>query len=177
MKNHTTLRKLNLAAAVTATLLVGSLSGNTHAAGAATAMLEVGATVQPNCTISTTAISFGDYDFIGTHASSGKTATGTVLTTCTKDSSPRITLGTGNNYDSTNGVRQMKRIGGADSFLAYGLYSDAEGATPWPSTGTGVATPTATGTQVSNTVYAKLPGAQNVGVGTYADSVVATVWF
>jgi spore coat protein U-like protein len=174
MKIITSFRKLNLVASIGATLVAVGVASTSSAVGTDTANLSVGATVVSNCTISTTAVAFGNYDYVVVNASTDVVATGTVKTTCTLDSSPTITLGDGANFDNTDG-RRMKRTSGADSYLAYDLYTTVAYSTRWG--GTGVATPTPTGGEVSNTVFAKLPAGQNKGVGVYADTVVATVTF
>lgn len=147
-------------------------------AGTATSNLAVSATVVANCLISTTALSFGNYDPISTHASNPLDSTGTVLTTCTTGSSPTITLGEGLNAgggsSAASPVRQLKDA--SDNLLGYQLYSDSNRSDVWDND-SGVAAPTPDGTQKSSTVYGRVAGGQNMPVGAYADTVVATVSF
>lgn len=145
-------------------------------AGTSTANLDVTATISANCTISTTAVAFGAYDPIVTNASAAKDATGTIVTTCTTGSSPTITLGQGANAatGSTAAV-PIRQMASGTNRLGYELYSEATRTTVWSNTG--VATPTASGTAQTNTVYGRIPGAQNKPTGSYSDVVVATVTF
>ncbi len=147
--------------------------------GSAQANLTCSASVSANCTISTSAVSFGSYDPVSANASSALTATGGVSVTCTTGASPVVTLAQGSNpgtgsHDGTP-LRQMSD--GAGDNLAYNLYQDSGHSTVWGNTsGTGQAA-TADGTSHTLTVYGSIAGGQNVPIGTYSDTVVATVSF
>jgi spore coat protein U-like protein len=61
--------------------------------------------------------------------------------------------------------------------LKYDLYSDSGRTTVWGNTaGTGK-THTGTGSSTDLTVYGTLPHGQNKSVGSYSDTVLATVTF
>jgi len=64
----------------------------------ATANLNISATVNKTCTITTTPVAFGIYDPVVTNASTPLDATGTVVVTCTKGAGTRIDLGNGGNF-------------------------------------------------------------------------------
>ena len=147
-------------------------------AATSTANLGVSATVLTNCTISTTAVAFGNYDPVGLNTATpagDKSATGTVVVACTKGA-------TGLRIDLDNGVglpaaRRMQGPG-AD-ILNYDLYVDAAHATRW---GTGAAA--GGGQTIANApskaartynVYGLLPGAQDITAGVYGDTVIATI--
>jgi spore coat protein U-like protein len=89
----------------------------------ATANLTVSATVAMN-----TAVAFGSYDPIVTHASTPLDGTGSVVVTCTKGAGTRIDLGLGAN--ASGSTRQM--AGGTDS-LVYELYQNTGRTTVWGS--------------------------------------------
>lgn len=149
-------------------------------AGTATSNLSVSASIAANCTISTTAVSFGTYDPVSANASTSLTANGAVSTTCTKGASATITLGQGSNPSSGSTaaapVRNMSDGGTTPSLMSYQLYSDS-GLTTVFDGSTGVAV-TGTGSAVSTTVYGKVPSGQTtLPAGTYTDTVVATVSF
>jgi spore coat protein U-like protein len=154
------------------------LSGQANAA-TATANLSVSATVAATCSISTTALGFGAYDPVGANNASPLDGTGTVVVTCTNGASAALTLGQGTNAGtgSTDAVpvRRMKDAAGA--FLTYSLYQDAGHATIWGNTPATSVAQTGSGTAASVTVYGRVPAGQNVGSGTYTDTVVATVTF
>jgi spore coat protein U-like protein len=157
--------------------LAFAYSGSSLAA-TETSDLGVSATVTANCTITTTAVSFGTYDPIVTHASDALESTGTVTTTCTNGAAATITLGQGANADtgSTDAAPVRRMISGTD-YLGYQLYSDSARTTVWGNDATTDVAVTGTGGAVDTTVYGSVPGGQNVPAGSYADTVVATVTF
>jgi spore coat protein U-like protein len=153
-------------------------------AGTATANLNVSASVAANCTIGTASVAFGTYDPIVAHATSPLDATGAVTITCTKGTATTITLGLG--ATPAGSTRQMTGTGG---LLAYELYQQP-GTTPgtacnyttptiWGTTGAEIYTPTAAPSKVARTynVCGRVPAGQDVGSGSYTDTVVATVNF
>jgi spore coat protein U-like protein len=165
---------------VGATALALGVSSGTQA-GSATANLTVQATVDANCTISTTAVDFGSYDPIVTNLATDLEAPagGKVTLLCTNGASATITLGQGANADTgsttANPARRLKH--GTTDYLSYTLYSDAGLSSEWGDTApTGVAH-TGTGATAEFDVYGVVPQAQNVPVGTYTDTVLATVTF
>jgi spore coat protein U-like protein len=148
-------------------------------AATATENLSVTAEVTANCTIATAPVAFGNYDPIVAHAATDLDATGTVTTTCTTGSTPIITLGQGANPTgaSTDAAPERQLASGTDR-LGYQLYQDAPGGTVWGNTaGTGIPPVAVNGTAQATTVFGRIPGGQNVPVGNYSDTVVATVDF
>ena len=170
------LRTLRLAA-VSAFVIGATTVGVEAYAGTATSNLSVGATVATNCTITTTAVTFGSYDPVSANAAADLDAAGAVNVNCTSGSAATITLGQGSNADtgSTDAapVRRMKDAG--TDYLTYQLYSDSGRSAVWENV-TGVSH-TGTGAAVAVSVYGRVTSAQNVPAGTYADTVVATVTF
>ena len=140
----------------------------------ATANLSISATVNGNCTITTSAVAFGSYDPVGTHAATPLDNTGGVTVTCTKGAGTRIDLGLGANASGST-----RRMQGPTDLLTYELYQDSARTTIWSSgAGSGLAIAVAPSiTPRSFTVYGRVPAAQNVGAGTYTDTVLATVNF
>jgi spore coat protein U-like protein len=170
-------RILRMAIATAAAL--GGLACMNSYAGQQTANLSVTATVSANCTISTTAVAFNEYDPIVANASSALDATGAVKVTCTVGSTPKIMLGQGAHAasGSTDAV-PLRRMNAGSSYLSYSLFSDAGRSTVWGNTdGTHVSPPPATGTIQTVDVYGRVAAGQNVPVGSYSDTVVATVTF
>ena len=95
-------------AGVTAIAAVLALAVPPRAAGT-TAVLGISASVTANCTISTTALSFGRYESLEANAATALNAAGTVSIACTKGAAPRITLDLGRNPNA--GKRYMALVG------------------------------------------------------------------
>lgn len=156
-------------------------------AGSSTQNLPVSASVAANCTISTNALAFGAYDPVVTNASTALNGSGSVAIACTKGSAPAITLGLGAN--NVGSVRNMKITGGGTDLLGYELYQPPNttpgtacsfpGTQVWGSSGAAIFTPTAPSSKASRTynVCGTVAAGQDVAVGSYQDTVVATVNF
>ena len=144
-------------------------------AATATANLSVTATVGAVCTITTTAVAFGAYDPVSANRSTDLAGTGAVNVACTKGASATIDLGNGSNFAS--GTRKMSN--GTDT-LSYALYKNTLRTQVW---GTGLAGGTTAAYTAADynvtaiTVYGTVPQAQNVSVGSYSDTVVATITY
>jgi spore coat protein U domain-containing protein, fimbrial subunit CupE1/2/3/6 len=140
----------------------------------ATANLSVTASVQNKCTITTSAVSFGTYDPVVDNATTPLDAQGAVILACTKGAAgTRIDLGQGAHF---SGARRMQA---GTEFLTYELYSDSGRATVWGAgSGSGVS-PTAAPSIAARSfpVYGRVAGGQDVAVGSYTDTVVATINF
>ena len=154
-------------------LAVLSLIATPMFAASATANLNVSASVSAVCTISTAAVAFGAYDPVVTNAAAALNGTGTVTVACTKGAAATIDLGNGSNL--SGGSRRM--TSGSD-FLNYALYKDAARTQVW---GTGMAGGStlaynaASKASTNLTVYGTVPANQDVTVGSYSDTVVATI--
>lgn len=167
----TTMRGLGAGAAAMG--ILGTLAMSQMALGAATqtASLSVTATVAAKCTIAApNTLAFGDYDPLVDHASSSLDSSATLSVACTKGAPDVwVGLGTGSNN------RQMSN--GSD-LLQYELYADAGRSSVWgDSSATGVSYSAASKAPQALTVYGRVPAGQDVGAGSYSDSVVATINF
>ena len=161
-----------------ALLLVASLSRDARAA-TATSNFTVTGNVVANCTISTAGITFS-YDPVVANAAANATATGTVTIACTKGSAPTIGLSAGANSAAAGSLTppapRAMRLAATANYLGYDIY--------WPGTATSWTTaapyvPSAPGSKAARTF--NMDGAafagQDVTVGTYTDTVTATVNF
>jgi spore coat protein U-like protein len=141
----------------------------------AAANLTVSANVSKNCTITTAPVNFGAYDPVAANATAPLDAIGTVTITCTKGAPAKVGLNAGSNSVGT--TRRM--TGGTTAFLNYELYKDSSHGTVWGDTiDTALDVPAAPNRNPRNfTVYGRVVAAQDATVGSYTDTVVATVNF
>jgi spore coat protein U-like protein len=116
-----TRRQITTGAVLAGTLMAVFVQNPATSAATATANLSVTATVTTNCTITTSAVAFGSYDPIVTHASANLDQNGSVTITCTKGAATTIALDLGNN--ASGSVRRMKDSG--TNYMAYELYQEA----------------------------------------------------
>jgi len=141
----------------------------------ASSSLTVSASVSKNCSITTAPVAFGTYDSVAVNATTPLDGIGTVTVTCTKGAPAKVGLGVGSNAQGT--TRRMSQ--GAAAYLTYELYKDTARATVWGDTAdTALDIPAAPNRNPrSFTVYGRVAQAQDAVVGTYIDTVVATVNF
>lgn len=126
------------------------------------------------CTITTTALSFGLYDPLGTSAND---STGTVTYRCAPpDRNVTIMLGAGN-----AGSFSPRRLSNGAEPLSYNLYRDAARSVTWGD-GTGgtsfyfIVDPP-NNQDVALTIYARVPASQDISAGSYTDSVSVVINF
>lgn len=139
------------------------------------ASLTVSATVSKNCTITTAPVTFGAYDPVAANATAPLDGTGTITVTCTKGAVATVGLNPGSNAQGT--TRRMSQ--GAAAYLTYELYKDSSHSTVWGDTlDTALDVPAAPNRNPRDfPVYGRVPQAQDASVGSYTDTVVATVNF
>jgi len=162
--------------AALATVFGISLSSLAVSAANETASLTVSATVTNNCTISTAALAFSQYDPVIANASADLDGTGRVTVACTKGATPNIGLGTGS---SASGSSRRLSDGSGVNYLTYDLFQDSSRSVAWTNAGSGLLTPVAATSKAARdfTVYGRISANQDVPAGSYTDSVVATVNF
>lgn len=160
-------------------------------ASGTTAVLGISASVAANCVISASALSFGQYESVLANATAPLNASGAVSIACTKGATPRISMDLGQNANA--GKRYMARVAatgpGGTGALNYELYQPPSptpgqacafpGTTFWGSSAGDSFTPGAPLSRVERTysVCGTIPPGQLVAMGSYADTVVATVNF
>ena len=145
------------------------------ALAAAGAALLIAAPARAACTASTVGVNFGAYD---PQAAGPDDSTGTVNIRCLIFDSlvDSVALGTG-----SSGTYFPRRMNGGAFNLAYNLYTTAGRTIVWGngSGGTQTVVPPNTTTFIfrdyAATVYGRIPALQNVGAGTYNDTIVVTV--
>jgi spore coat protein U-like protein len=159
------------AAAVCAAIAVPA----TALAATATSNLSVTSTVINNCTISTAALAFGNYDPVNVNAAAPLDSAGTVTIACTKGTSATIGLGLGANASGT--TRRM--TDGSGNFLVYEVYHEVAHTTVWGTAGAALLSPAAAPSKAARnfSVYGSVTANQDINAGNYTDTVVATVNF
>ncbi|HEX7479948.1 MAG TPA: spore coat U domain-containing protein [Polyangiales bacterium] len=164
---------------VAAALTIGLSCVCGHRASAtpiASVNLDVVASVNVACTIATVPVAFGIYDPVGVNAVTPLDTLGGVSVNCSAGGANiRVTLGQGTfpQPGSTN-INPLRRMGSGPGRLRYNLYSDAAHAAVWNNQ-TGVKTGKIFPVLMS--VYGRVPAAQIVPSGAYADNILATVTF
>lgn len=166
--------------------LVSFFLATAAAAGTGTSTLTAQTSVNTNCSVSTTGITFGNYDPLIVHKTTNlDISTAQITITCVKGTAPTIALGLGNN--ASGSTRRMIDAPSGD-FLNYELYQPS-GVNPgdacsfpgtvWGSAGANLFSATAAPNKNSRSyrVCATVFAGQNPSVGSYADVVVVTVNF
>jgi spore coat protein U-like protein len=121
------------------------------------------------CSVSASAMNFGNY------AGAATNATATLTITCSLNSSYNVSLGGGENLSGT--TRRM--AGPATSLIGFNLYSDAAHTTSWgDDTALGaVVSGTGSGSAQPLTVYGRTTAGALPVPGSYSDTVVVTVTY
>ncbi len=136
-----------------------------------TAPLRVVVTVVADCTVSAFTLDFGSYDPIDVNAVAPRDADAGMDVFCTKGTFARISLDNGTNYLAPS--RRMLAPSG--DLVNYQLYTSSARTTIWDTTNTVALTSTSKNVSMGFRIWGRIPAAQNVGVGAYADTIRATV--
>ena len=155
-------------------LLCAVLAATPASAATTSTTLNVSATVTANCTVSSSAVAFGNVNPL---SGSDVDASGGITVTCTNGTAWVASAGLGAGTGATFASRKM--TAGAN-LLNYSLYTDAGRTSVWGD-GTGsTATFSNTGSGLAQavTVYGRVPSGQStVPPGSYADTVSVTVTY
>jgi spore coat protein U-like protein len=120
--------------------------------------------------VSSSDLAFGNYSGSAVTASSG------ISLSCTAGLSIDIVLSAGTSPGATTSSRAMSGPNGAT--LAYSLYNDSALSSVWGLlSGTNSLTTITSGLLQSFTVYGKIPAGQIVAIGSYSDTVTATITY
>ncbi|MFN3944106.1 MAG: spore coat U domain-containing protein [Allosphingosinicella sp.] len=141
-------------------------------AQSANSSLPVSATVTANCTITTSAVSFGS---VNTLSGSNVDGTGGITVTCTNGTSWSASAGAGSGTGATLASRRMTS---GSNLLNYNLFTDAARTSIWGNgtSSTVALTGTGSGTAQNLTIYGRVASGQtSAPAGSYADTVSVTV--
>ena len=148
---------------------VGASTLNPAMALTATGTVNINATILASCSLIAPPIAFGTYS--GTL----KNQQGNISVTCTNGASYWISLGAGAGTGATVTTRKMTVVAGSAT-LSYSLYRDTNRTQVWGITnGTNTVTGIGNGLSQNITVYGQMPASQPLTVGTYNDTVTATI--
>jgi spore coat protein U-like protein len=142
----------------------------TSSRGTAAAIVPVVVNALALCLVSSTSMAFGTY------GAAAVTSSSTISLTCTANVPFEIALNAGTTTGATASARKMAGPNGGR--LSYGLYSDAALSQSWGTTsGTDTLNGIATGLFQSIPVYGQIPRNQIVPIGSYSDTITATVTY
>jgi len=154
---------------------VAALAATPATAATTTSSLEVSATVSASCSVSTTAVGFGD---VAVLSGANDDATGGLSVTCTNGTAWSASANAGSGTGATLTDRKMTS---GTNLLSYDLYTDSGRTIIWgdgADATTGKISGTGTGSAQANTIYGRVPSGQNTAaVGSYADTVTVTVTY
>ena len=173
--------------------LTGAAAGTASAATAVSGSMAISAQVIDKCTISTSALSFGNYDGQTANLSTILTATATLTTACAKSLSTTqfIGLNGGTTLGGTMIARKMAGTSGNTDKLNYSLNQPTANTplSPCKAVGTGTNWDDGTANKfllpantvgLSTRIYTvcgEVAAGQNIQADTYSDSVIATINF
>jgi spore coat protein U domain-containing protein, fimbrial subunit CupE1/2/3/6 len=134
--------------------------------------IAVGLTIEDECTISTPGLDFGTHGVLESNIETQ----GDISIECTKGTAYAIALDAGVN---ASGVVANRAMNSGTDKIGYQLYSDSGFSSVWGDTfgTTTVGSASATGDAETHTVYARVPIQTSQPIGTYADTVTATIWY
>ena len=123
------------------------------------------------CDITANDLDFGNYSSI---SGSAADATTTIDVTCTNGTSYGVSLSTGT---TAGGSYSERLLTDSSNTLGYNLYTSGALTSVWGdgTSSTSTVTGTGNGSLQSLTVYGEIPASQNVPVGSYSDTVTATI--
>lgn len=156
------------------------LSATEADAQTATSSFTVTATVSANCTVSTVGITFGAYDPVVGNASTPLDANGSVTVACTAGAATTMGMDQGSNPTATSTAALPERqMADGPNALSYGLYQDSARTTVWGDVGTPAAVTynSVSFAPTTLTIFGQVPSGQDINVGTYSDTVTATISF
>lgn len=153
------------------------------------ALLSVSTVVNANCTMSTSAVSFGRYETLRANATAPLNAVGALSIACTKGLAPKIAMDLGQNPSGGRRYMVLAAGGGVQGgTLRYELYQPPNaapgtecrfpGTVTWGSAAQAlVPSPPLSRAERSYSICGTIPAGQDTSMGSYADTVVATVNF
>ncbi len=168
------MKKLSKLVVCLAMMLSGFASTSSSLAATSTTVVPVTATVIASCTVTATALAFGNYNGI---SGSMLDASATITPTCTSGTSYAVALDAGLGSGATMTTRKLTGYDGGE--LEYGIFTDISRSTVWGdgTGGTSMLSVTGTGIAQPATMYGRIPAGQTSAVGAYSDTVTVTLTY
>jgi spore coat protein U-like protein len=124
------------------------------------------------CLVETFNLAFGTYDPVAAHGTAPLDATGQVRVYCTRGTTGMVSLSAGTNSDGTS-----RRMRGLTDLLRYDIFRESAYTSAWNAVNMNSAVSSSKLIPLNGgfTAFGRIPAAQNVAIGDYTDTVVATV--
>ena len=138
-------------------------------------VLLVTSVVYAACTVSTTSINFGSYDFL---SSAAETGTGSITLSCSPQANVQIAIGA--SFNSGGFYPRMMQHDVSNDTLDYNIYTSAAMMQVWGDGTHGTATVDSRNVRKSNSpiiVYGKIVPLQNVPAGNYSEPLIVTITY
>ncbi len=141
--------------------------------GSSNRFFTVTATVPSSCTTATTPLNFGAYDQVSVNAATPLDSTAVVNVDCTIGTLATVALNLGAHASGT--TRRM--LGSTGSFLTYEVYNNSGRTVVWNGTNTESGTSTSKNSSINGgfVAYGRIFAGQDVGIGSYSDTLLVTV--
>ncbi len=129
------------------------------------------------CTVSTTAVSFGLYDIFLTAPTD---STGNITISCGLRPPPYVTVSISESPNSGGFTPRRMRLVGGEDLMDYNLYTDGTYSSIWGDGTSGTTTriqKITPGKDKSYTliIYGRIPPGQDVSTGSYSDTLTVTI--
>ena len=136
----------------------------------ATVNFNISATGSAACALTASSLNFANY------TGALLNATSTISVTCTNGTTYNVGLNAGTATGATVTKRSM--TGPASALLGYKLFSNSSHTINWGNTvGTDTVAGRGTGTGQFLTVYGQIPAGESASLGTYTDTITATITY
>jgi spore coat protein U-like protein len=150
---------------------------HTRASGSSTGNFSVSTTVNQICRATSPTLDFGTYYPITANAATPLDSSTTITITCAFDQSLTLGFDQGANALASHcGASPQRCMSNGSNYLNYNIYattSDRSSGSPWISP----VPETISGGSATVSIYGRVPAGQDVSVGSYSDSIVATVYY
>lgn len=148
-----------------------------RASGSSTGNLNVTASINTVCTASSPTLDFGGYNPVTTNALTSLDSSTTITLNCSRDGSVTLGFDLGVNAAGSHcGASPQRCMANGSDYLNYNIYASTNDRTSG-SAWTSPVSETISGGTAAVSIYGRVPAGQDVKVGSYSDTLVATVYY